>query len=64
MHEGPNHQSATGSLQGIEEIRELLELAAPCLIVRGHCHWPTPLITLDNASQVLNVDGRVVLLTR
>lgn len=39
-------------------------LARPHLLtVCGHVHWETPLATLPNGAQVLNVDSRVVLLT-
>ncbi len=33
------------------------------LLICGHCHWPEPLTTLPSDVQVLNADGRVILLT-
>lgn len=40
-------------------------LARPKLLtVCGHVHWETPLATLPNGAQVLNVDSRVVVLVR
>jgi hypothetical protein len=32
------------------------------LVVRGHAHWPEPLVELASGVQVLNVDARVVVL--
>jgi hypothetical protein len=45
-------------------VRHALEAAPPTLLVRGHDHWPVPLATLANGTQVLNVEGRVVVMTR
>ncbi len=62
MHDGPN--SATHHLRGSSAIRQALEKSSPTLVVRGHVHWPIPLIELANGTQVLNVDCRVVILRR
>jgi hypothetical protein len=45
-------------------LRQVLESLPPALVVCGHDHWDSPLTTLDNGSQVLNVAGRVVVLRR
>lgn len=63
LHQGPNQPQA--HLRGSTAIRLALEAhqGEPPLVVCGHCHWKTPLATLDNGTQVLNVDFRVVVLT-
>jgi Icc protein len=61
-HDGPN--VAGTSLSGWPVVRHALEAAPPTLLVRGHDHWPVPLATLANGTQVLNVEGRVVVMTR
>jgi len=61
MHDGPDVPDA--GLEGIPEVRELIESAPPMLVIRGHRHWEPPLATLDNGTQVLNVHSRAVLLT-
>lgn len=60
MHDGPDVAGA--QLRGMTSVREILEDAQPMLVVRGHSHWPRPLAELSNGTQVLNVDGRAVLL--
>jgi hypothetical protein len=60
LHDGPDFPPQR--LLGNSAIRAVLEQAAPVLVVRGHAHWPDPLVRLPNGSQVLNVDGRGVLL--
>ena len=60
LHQGPNSTAAEGS--GHSRIRATLEAAPPTLTLCGHVHWPTPLATLSNGGQVLNVDGRFVVL--
>lgn len=65
MHDGPD---APGTdLRGKVSIREALDVAppsAPSLVIRAHCHWVTPLVELAAGRQVLNVEGRLVILTR
>jgi hypothetical protein len=34
------------------------------LVICGHSHWDEPLAELPGGAQVLNVDGRAVLLRR
>lgn len=42
---------------------ELIDAAgAAPLVLCGHCHWDAPLAALPGGSQVLNADGRVVVL--
>jgi hypothetical protein len=62
LHDGPN--VAGTDLPGWPSIRRVLESAPPLLVVRGHDHWPDALATLANGTQVLNVEGRVVVLKR
>lgn len=62
MHDGPAGTSP-GQL-GYTDLNEALELLPPTLIVRGHAHWNDPLAELPMGGQVLNVDSRVVILTR
>lgn len=60
MHDGPD---GPGSRQkGSPAIRAILNDLAPSLVIRGHSHWETPLVSLNQSTQVLNVDGRIVVL--
>ena len=59
VHEGPNGAS---DQRGSPGIREELSRRPPPLTICGHCHWHRPLFELDGAAQVLNVDGRAVVL--
>jgi hypothetical protein len=43
---------------------QTLEQHAPRLVIRGHKHWPHPLAQFSSGLQVLNVDKRVVILTK
>jgi Icc protein len=58
LHEGPDDPAA--GFPGNAAIRDALDGG---LIVCGHDHWPQPLAELGGA-QVLNVDGRGLLLIR
>lgn len=60
MHDGPD--APVSGYRGIEEVRTIVESKRPKLVVRGHSHWPTPLVELKNDVQVLNVDATVVVL--
>ena len=60
MHDGPD--SPQHGFRGSSSIREVVELARPTLVVRGHSHWKLPFVELASGVQVLNVDCRVVLL--
>jgi hypothetical protein len=61
-HDGPNVEGT--DLPGWPSVRRTLESSPATLVIRGHDHWPTPLATLANGTQVLNVEGRVCVLTR
>lgn len=61
-HEGPCGIDA--GQQGDFRIRDCLEQYAPCLVIRGHKHWPYPLAQLPSGLQILNVDKQVVILTK
>ncbi|MEZ4385121.1 MAG: metallophosphoesterase [Nannocystaceae bacterium] len=59
LHEGPSggeHQ------RGNDRLRELVD-ARRVAVICGHVHWPRPLAEL-RAAQVLNADGRVIVLQR
>jgi len=62
MHEGPD--GASQDLPGVAAIREAIESRPRTLVVRGHAHWPQPLVILESDTQILNVDARVVILQR
>ena len=59
MHDGPD---GGDTKRGWSSMREALEQSRPTLVIRGHAYWQSPLATLRNGTQVLNVDSRVVLL--
>jgi hypothetical protein len=62
MHHGPDAQR--GQLRGHPEIRRALDRSGTVLVVCGHVYWPSPVSELRGGAQVLNADGRVVLLER
>lgn len=63
LHHGPDVER--GGLRGHPAIRRVLEAhQGELLVVCGHVYWPTPLADLSSDVQVLNADGRVVLLER
>ncbi|TWT35064.1 hypothetical protein KOR42_52330 [Thalassoglobus neptunius] len=62
MHDGPDFPDS--GLRGSPIIRQTLERLHSPLVIRGHAHWPTPLVELLSGTQVLNVDCRVVILHR
>lgn len=61
MHDGPN---GSEKQRGSRSIRETIEQVRPLFIIRGHAHWDEPLAMLENGTQVLNVDARLVVLRR
>lgn len=61
LHDGPRGD-APGQ-RGSDAIREVLEACPRTCVVRGHVNWPDPLAELANGTQVLNVDGRVVVIS-
>nr|QLH55506.1 hypothetical protein [Myxococcus sp.] len=62
LHQGPDAPAL--GLRGSASIREALPAQGELLVVCGHAHWETPLVSLPSGVQVLNVDSRAVLLTR
>ncbi len=60
LHQSPGIPQ--NNLQGSEEIMNVLEKSPPNLVFSGHSHWDTPLATLHNGTQVVNLDGRVLIL--
>jgi hypothetical protein len=62
LHESP-HGGRDGQ-PGSAALRDLLESLPPMLVVCGHDCWDSPMVTLDNGTQILNVAGRVVVLRR
>lgn len=50
--------------QGLALVRQALERCALMPVIRGHAYWKEPLGTLSNGAQVLNTDGRALLLMR
>ena len=62
MHEGPNAPHERGC-RGIDDIREVIAMRSPKLVIRGHCHWPKPFVEYPSGVQVLNVDATVVIIT-
>jgi len=61
------HQSPAIEEQGFlgsPAIRTALEATSIPLVVCGHTRWPQPLVELPTGCQILNVDSRVVVLTR
>jgi Icc-related predicted phosphoesterase len=60
LHEGPHGED---DQPGNVAIRAAVERHHVGLTVCGHVHWPRPLATLPHGT-ILNVDTRVVILTR
>ena len=59
LHQGPD--DPTTGKNGERLVRELLEKNGSSLVIFGHCHWEDPYAEIGE-HQVLNVDGRVMLL--
>jgi len=59
LHQGPD-DPATGRI-GEPLVRELLEADGSGIVIFGHCQWQDPYAEVGK-HQVLNVDGRVMLL--
>lgn len=66
LHESP--EVPEHGLRGQAAVRDELDTRARAgatpLVVSGHCHWPVALVELATGLQLLNVDGRVVVLAR
>ncbi len=62
LHESPAFLEE--NLEGNEKIRNIIEASPTNLIISGHKPWPIPYIKFRNGSQLLNVNERVVILTK
>ncbi len=62
LHEPP--EVPEGGCRGKSVVRDCLLRNQRTLLVCGHCHWPTPLQTLPNGTQVCNVDSRLIVALR
>lgn len=62
LHEGPN--DAEARLMGNESIRGELTRGSNLLVICGHSHWRVPMTAMSKGVQVLNVDTRVVVMTK
>ncbi|KFA88353.1 metallophosphoesterase family protein [Archangium violaceum] len=62
LHQGPDEPAS--ERRGSPAIRAELEGREELLVICGHSHWDEPLAELAGGAQVLNVDGRAVLLRR
>ncbi|MEL6177645.1 MAG: metallophosphoesterase [Myxococcota bacterium] len=63
LHEGPDRPDKPGA--GRRALRDTLNKAhVEALVICGHRHWEHPVASLEAGTQVLNVDSRVVVLTR
>ncbi len=60
LHESPDFPEE--GFSGRTMVREALECGARTLVCCGHRHWPEPLRELANGTQVLNCEGRIVIL--
>jgi Icc protein len=60
LHEGP---CGFDGSPGSEHVSAVLERHPVPLVICGHVHWPGPL-SERGGRQILNVDGRAVILTR
>lgn len=60
LHETPHYPPLNEI--GNEAIYDCIKGIADSRFCCGHCYWENPLADLDNNTQVLNVDSRVVLL--
>ncbi len=61
LHEGPS--GCAPKQFGHTPLRELIR-PWPMLVVCGHTHWKQPLADLAGEAQVVNTDGRVIVLQR
>lgn len=61
MHDGP---SGDENQMGWPSVRQTLELVPRTLVIRGHAYWENPLAVLNNGTQILNADSRVVVLCK
>lgn len=63
LHESPVVSEA--SYKGTPGLRAFLEKLPPVFVLCGHRHWAYPGIwTLSNGTQILNLEGRAILIDR
>jgi hypothetical protein len=62
LNHGPD--ADRGRLRGHAEIRRMLDRSGPLLVVCGHSTWSVPFTEIRGGAQVLNTNGRVVILER
>lgn len=62
LHESPDYPN--DNFEGNEKIRQIIESSPKNLIICGHRFWNEPLRELKNGSQILNVNERVIVLTK
>jgi hypothetical protein len=62
LHHGPD--ADRGRLRGNAEIRRMLDRSGPLLVVCGHFPWSVPLTDIRGGAQVVNTNGRVLILER
>lgn len=62
LHQSPG--LAEQGLQGEALIQGELEAGPETVVFCGHTHWDTPMVELDNGTKIVNVDSRLLILTR
>jgi len=60
LHEGPG---ASKAQRGNLDVTAVVAAGGTLLTICGHVHWPEPLAEVAQGVQVLNVDGRALVLT-
>jgi len=60
LHEGPNNVNP--ELPGNHKIRAVMERSKRNVVCCGHNYWDSPLIEMDNGTQIVNVDSRCIIL--
>ncbi|WP_028589170.1 metallophosphoesterase family protein [Paenibacillus massiliensis] len=62
LHQSPG--LAEQGLQGEVLIHDELVAGPETVVFCGHTHWDTPMIELSNGTKIVNVDSRLLILTR
>jgi Icc-related predicted phosphoesterase len=60
LHQSPDVKAE--DLEGNEAIRKVIESSPQNLIFCGHSHWNKQLVVLENGTQIVNLDGKVLVL--
>ncbi|AGY57067.1 metallophosphoesterase family protein [Gloeobacter kilaueensis] len=60
LHQGPD--APPWNLAGHEAIRRAMERSSKPLVMSGHVHWKQPLASTERGLQLLNLEGRGLLL--